>query len=209
MVLWVDGMTHERKDSNTVNKDEARTPPSLFKKLDDRWHFDCDACATEHNTLCNTFFTSKFTEYEQPREIRKIPFAVDCLTTDWCAHLRIGYRTFYCNPPYSQPAPFIKKAAEESLKGATVVMLLPADTACKAFRKYIMGIDYIKDANGDVIGVPNEFGASEITFLIPRVVFTNPDGTPMKGQPKFGSMVVVFKQEVFDGSPVISSMGWK
>ena len=187
-------MTHERKDGNTVNKDEARTPPSLFKKLDERWHFELDATCNHNNCLCKLGMF-----YDDGMDFLITPLR----------HMGNNLGSVYCNPPYSNPAPFVKKAAEESLKGATVVMLLPADTACKAFHKYIMGIDYIKDANGDVVGVPNEFGASEITFLTPRVVFNNPDGTPMTGQPKFGSMVVVFRQEVFDGSPVISSMGWK
>jgi phage N-6-adenine-methyltransferase len=196
-------MTHERKDGNTVNKDEARTPPSLFKKLDERWHFQVDVFATQENTLCEGYFTKDTDALLIENWISDDYNDEDELT------IPDGINRFYGNCPYSNPAPFVKKAAEESLKGATVVMLLPADTACKAFHKYIMGIDYIKDANGDVVGVPNEFGASEITFLTPRVVFNNPDGTPMTGQPKFGSMVVVFKQEVFDGSPVISSMGWK
>ena len=194
-------MVHERKDGNTVNKDHARTPPSLFKKLDDRWHFELDAFATQENALCPLYMSDGLPTH--PNTSGCIGNALTKI--DWTPR----HTNIFGNPPYSNPAPFIKKAAEESLKGATVVMLLPADTACKAFHKYIMGIDYIKDANGDVVGVPNEFGASEITFLIPRIVFNHPDGTPMKGSPKFGSMVVVFKQEVFDGSPVISSMGWK
>jgi len=194
-------MTHERRDGNTVNKDESRTPSSLFKKLDERWHFELDAFATQENALCPLYMSDGLPTH--PNTSGCIGNALTKI--DWTPR----HTNIFGNPPYSNPAPFVKKAAEESLKGATVVMLLPADTACKAFHKYIMGIDYIKDANGDVVGVPNEFGASEITFLTPRVVFNNPDGTPMKGQPKFGSMVVVFRQEVFDGSPVISSMGWK
>jgi len=166
-------MTHERKDGNIQDKDEARTPTSLFEKLDDRFHFEVDAAADWKNKLCKFAFNK---------------FEADALSSDWC----MAGDTFYCNPPYSRGwiDKFCKKAYEESLKGATVVMLLPSDTSTKYFRNYCMK-------------------ASEIIFVQPRVHFNNPDGSVMKGAPKFGSMVVVFKQEDFDGSPVVSTMDWR
>ena len=176
-------MTHPRNDGNMVDKDEARTPPSLFKKLDDRFHFHLDVCATQDNALCQAYFTKE-------GNCLAIDTWIDDDYDDDDYLIADGINTFFCNPPYSNPEPFICKAYEESLKGATVVMLLPADTSTKVFHYYTMK-------------------ASEIIFIEGRVRFNNPDGTPMKGSPKFGSMVVVFKQEEFDGSPVISSMGWR
>ena len=169
-------MTHTRNDGQTNLKDEARTPPRLFEKLDKTFHFDVDVAATIENTLCPGYYTK----------------SDDCLTNDWyqdCGEDGV-VESFFCNPPYSNPAPFIVKSYIESLEGATVVMLLPSDTSTKSFHEYCMK-------------------ASEIIFLHPRVIFNNPDGTPMKGSPKFGSMVVIFAQDIFDGSPVISSMNWK
>ena len=46
---------------------------------------------------------------------------VDALEIEW------KDRT-YCNPPYSNPKPFIEKAIEENKKGKLIVMLLPVDT---------------------------------------------------------------------------------
>ena len=151
-------------------RNEARTPPSLFKKLDERFHFDCDIAATEDNALCVRWYK----DFLHPE-----------------AYL-LSNDVAFGNPPYSRGMidKFCKKAYEESLKGAVVVMLLPADTSTKYFHKYCMQ-------------------ASEIIFITSRVHFNRPDGTPFKTSPKFGSMVVVFKNELFDGSPVISSMGWK
>jgi site-specific DNA-methyltransferase (adenine-specific) len=157
-------------------RDNARTPPSLFKMLDDRFHFALDAACSRENCLC---FRGIFGDEDY-----------DAIDHDWFK-LSDG-QPIYVNPPYSRGNidRFIKKAYSESLKGATVVMLLPSDTSTRYFHNYCMK-------------------ASEIIFLQPRVHFNRPDGTSFKTSPKFGSMVVVFKQTDFDGSPVISSMKWK
>jgi site-specific DNA-methyltransferase (adenine-specific) len=170
-------MTHQRNDNRIVDKDEARTPPSLFKKLNERFHFKLDAFCTESNCLCeNGLFKEQY----------------DALNMQWDSFLvnKFGYRAYsiYGNPPYSHPEPFIIKAYEESQKGATVVLLLPSDTSTKAFHKYVMK-------------------ATEIIFIEGRVTFNNPDGTPMRSSPKFGSMVVVFKPG--EHILIVGSMRWK
>lgn len=167
-------MTHARNDGNTAAKDEARTPPELYCKIDKRFEFILDAACNRENCLC---FRGFFHDDN-----------IDALKEDW--NKASDGKAIWCNPPYSNPAPFIKKSYEESMKGCIVVMLLPSDTSTRAFHEYCMN-------------------ASEIIFLYPRVVFNRPDGTPMKGSPKFGSAIVVFSQIEFDGSPVISSMSWK
>lgn len=168
-------MTHQREDGNTVDKDEARTPMSLFKKLNEIFRFDYDLCCNHENCLCRCGLFADD--------------GVDMLTTNFsqlAARSIIGY----CNPPYSNPTPFVAKAYEESRQGATVVMLLPSDTSTKVFHKYVMK-------------------ASEIIFIEGRITFNNPNGTPMRGSPKFGSMVVIFDRKSFKGIPIISSMRWK
>jgi site-specific DNA-methyltransferase (adenine-specific) len=163
-------MTHSRNDGNIAEKDLARTPRSLFKRLDEIYHFTIDAASNGENNLCVVCCTNFLDEgfHFEPSD---------------CA---------YINPPYSRGNidRFIKKGYEESLKGATVVMLLPSDTSTRYFHDYCMK-------------------ASEIMFLKPRVRFNHPDGSPFKTSPKFGSMVVVFQASGFAGSPVISSLGWK
>lgn len=171
-------MTHQRNDGRKNLADEARTPPELFRKLDERFDFDVDVAATADNSLCYGYYGKND----------------NALICDWYEFLGGDgtVKTFFCNPPYSRgsiPA-FVKKSYEESLKGATVVLLLPADTSTITFHEYCMK-------------------ASEINFLIPRVRFLHPETNKPYGSPQFGSMVVVFKQEDFDGSPVISSMRWK
>jgi phage N-6-adenine-methyltransferase len=166
-------MTHERKDGRTDLKDESRTPPSLFKRLNDRFMFDIDIAATAENTLCEQFWRKENS----------------FLAAD--SHLEPD-ETGFCNPPYSRGliTPFVKKCYEESLTGATVVMLLPADLSTAYFRNYCMR-------------------ASEWIVFEGRVIFNNPDGTPMQGSPKFASYAVVFQECKFDGSPVVSTMPWR
>ena len=41
----------------------------------------------------------------------------------------------YCNPPYSNPLPWVEKAIEESKKGKMTVMLLKMDSSTKWFAK--------------------------------------------------------------------------
>lgn len=171
-------MMYDRKDKS-YDKDETRTPPELYRKLDDRFHFDLDVCCTPENCL------SRY-GYGYSKED-------NALERDWSRFMMDNGEeatTFYCNPPYSNPEPFIAKAYEESIKGCTVVMLLNADTSTKAFHYYCMK-------------------ASEIIFLEGRVKHLKPDGSAIPSSSPFGSMVVVFKPEEFDGSPIISSMRWK
>jgi phage N-6-adenine-methyltransferase len=107
----------------------------------------------------------------------------DALTQDWKPSLGVHYG----NPPYSNPFPFVKKAYEEAQKGCKVVLLLPADISTAWFDYCMLASEWIR-----VKG---------------RIKFDNPDGTPMERSPNFGSIVVVFDQETFDGfGPVVSEL---
>lgn len=76
----------------------------------------------------------------------------------------------YLNPPYTTKTQnaFVKKAVQESRKGKTVVMLLPARTSTKRFHDYIL---------------PN---AKEIRFIKGRLHFDD-TGKPAP----FPSMIVI------------------
>lgn len=108
-------MTNPRADGNVAAKDQARTPPEIFRKLDEEFHFDVDAAADESNTLCPKYFSK----------------TRDALLNVW--HL-MG-KSIYCNPPYSSPniLRFVHKAWLESSNGATVVLLIPSDASTEYF----------------------------------------------------------------------------
>ncbi|WP_434567648.1 phage N-6-adenine-methyltransferase [Vibrio chagasii] len=96
-------------------RDKWQTPPAVFEKLNEEFHFTLDATAEPETALCDHYFTMDD----------------DALTQDW------SNQTVYCNPPYSKLKDFAKKAQEEADKGATVVMLVPARTDTKAFHDHL------------------------------------------------------------------------
>jgi phage N-6-adenine-methyltransferase len=93
------------------------TPPSLFKSLDQEFHFTLDAAASEETAKCPRYYTLKD----------------DGLAQDW------GGETVFCNPPYGrQLAKWVEKASVESRKpGTTVVLLIPARTDTRWFHGFI------------------------------------------------------------------------
>ena len=91
-----------------------RTPPELWKELNDEFNFTLDACASEKNHLCPAYFTKE----------------TDGLASDWGTH------TAYVHPLYDRDLPkWVKKCAERT-EGISV-MLLPASTHTVYFHTHI------------------------------------------------------------------------
>lgn len=77
----------------------------------------------------------------------------------------------FCNPPYGTAiGKWIKKGYDESLKGSTVVMLLPSRTDTKWWHEYCM--------------------KGEIRFIRGRLKFGG-----SKNNAPFPSVIVIFKQD--------------
>ena len=105
------------------NSDEWETPQHLYDRLNNEFEFDYDICASHQNTKVKTFYTTK----DQ-----------NSLDYDWSMLLKDenNFEPFiWCNPPYSKIGEFVKKAYEESLKGCTVVMLIPRRTDTKYWKE--------------------------------------------------------------------------
>lgn len=93
---------------------EWSTPADLFAELDAVFHFDLDACASASNSKCDKYFTKRD----------------DALQQEWRG-------TVWMNPPYGRRiGDFMRKAYEESLKGATVVCLVPSRTDTVWWHRY-------------------------------------------------------------------------
>ena len=129
--------------------DEWATPYWLFDMLDMKYHFDLDVCAQSHNTKCAYYFTPEQNGLIQP----------------WAPAV------CWMNPPYGRAIKeWMKKAYEESQRGATVVCLVPARTDTAWWHEYAM--------------------RGQITFLRGRIRFIGATSSA-----PFPSAIVVFTKE--------------
>lgn len=122
---------------------EWPTPQVFFDALDAEFHFTLDPCCTEENRKCPRYFTA----------------AVDGLTQPWAPE------RVFMNPPYGREiGKWMKKAYEESLRGALVVCLVPARTDTAWWHDYA--------ANGEVSFVRGrlKFGGHKNSAPFPNAV---------------------------------------
>lgn len=97
--------------------DEWATPQDLFDELDKEFGFMLDAAATAENAKCEDYYDR----------------ATDGLTQPWA-----DFGTVYCNPPYGREiGRWVQKAYMESLRGATVVCLLPVRTDTAWWQRFV------------------------------------------------------------------------
>lgn len=102
------------------------TPEDFYNKLDNEFHFNRDVCALPENAKNKNYYTPE----------------INGLNQDWKG-------ICWMNPPYGgEIGKWLKKAYEESLKGATVVCLIPARTDTKYWHNYCMKADEIRFIKG-------------------------------------------------------------
>lgn len=137
------------------------TPQAFYDALHAKFNFTLDPCSDGTNAKCAKYFTAK----------------EDGLAQDW------SQETVFMNPPYGRViGDWIRKAHEESRKGATVVCLIPSRTDTRYWHDYVMK-------------------ASEIRLVKGRLKFG--DGS---APAPFPSAVVVFKPNYNGEVPKISAM---
>ena len=124
------------------------TPQNIFNKLDNEFNFTLDVCALAETAKCKKYYTPD----------------TDGLKQEWNG-------TCWMNPPYGrQIGAWLKKAYEDSLKGNTIVCLIPSRTDTKYWHDYCMK-------------------ASEIRFVKGRLKFGNATNSA-----PFPSAVIVFNK---------------
>lgn len=94
-------------------RDVWSTPQDFFDVLDAEFGFELDVCASADNAKCPTWFDEE----------------VDGLAQPWAG-------VCWMNPPYSEVARWIEKAAASAAAGATVVALIPARVETRAWWDY-------------------------------------------------------------------------
>lgn len=126
------------------NSDEWTTPQDFYDKLNKRFNFSLDPCATAENAKCDKYFTIED----------------DGLKQDWS-----GFRVF-CNPPYGRKiSKWVEKCYHEAQKGTFIVMLIPARTDTAYFHDYIYHKADIKFIRGRL-----KFGNAEQGAPFPSMV---------------------------------------
>lgn len=130
---------------------EWSTPQDFFDELDKEFNFTLDPCATSENAKCTKYFTVE----------------EDGLKQEWSNDV------VFMNPPYGREIKYwVKKAYEESLKGATVVCLIPSRTDTAYWHNYIFG------------------KADDIRFIKGRLKFGG-----SKNPAPFPSAIIIYKGE--------------
>jgi phage N-6-adenine-methyltransferase len=135
-------------------KQDWETPQAFFNKVNSEFHFTLDVCAVPQTAKCNRYFTPE----------------MDGLKQDWSKDI------CWMNPPYGRhQIKWIQKAYKESLKGATVVCLIPARPDTIVWHEYI-------------------FPYAEVRFIKGRISFVGADSGAL-----FPSALVIFGNETEKG----------
>jgi len=150
-----------------MSNDTWATPPEIFHALDLEFRFGFDVCAEHSTAKCPEYWT----------------IDDDALKQDWAKAGGVFGQWLWCNPPYSNPFPFIKKAIEAQLAGRGTVMLLNHDMS-NEWGAYLL--PYVTE-----IRVLIASGSkADKTYQNGRIGFIK-NGRPAKDNPK-GQVVLVF-----------------
>lgn len=150
--------------------DEWRTPPALFRVLDERHKFTLDAASTADNALCSSYITCED----------------DALVVAWGSEQEPAVA--WCHPPYSMgsiPA-FMRKAIGEIDAGRVreAVFLVLADTSTRYWHELVL------PRASEVL-----FVDGRVNFLTPDGEPDRGSGTKGARSPNFASVVVVFRRQ--------------
>lgn len=113
-----------------------RTPLPVFENLNAEFAFVADMAADESNCLVPLHYNQES----------------NSLSFEWAEELNQFFPSVrswvWCNPPYSNPKPWVEKALEAQKNGLGVVMLLNADTSTEWFYKALTGVSEIRHVTG-------------------------------------------------------------
>lgn len=135
--------------------DDRATHPIDFGPLNDRFGFTVDVAASAANTKCARFYDK----------------TTDGLAQSW------GGETVWCNPPYSDIAPWVRKAWAEHTLGGGVVMLLPANRTEQSWWQLM--VEPFRDRPRSPLSV--EFLPGRLRFLKPGQTAIGPNERPPFG----------------------------
>lgn len=144
--------------------DDRATHPLDFAEFAERHGpFDLDVAAAAHNTKCERFYTR-----EQ-----------DGLSLDW------GGSRIWCNPPYSDIAPWVAKAWKASARAELIAMLLPANRTEQQWWQQM--VEPYRDRDGSPLRT--EFLSGRRRFLARGQTAIGPNE-----RPPFGCVLLIWRK---------------
>lgn len=165
------------------------TPRDIFRALDREFGFALDVCASHDNHKTSPYITE----------------SDDGLGVDWrdwiAAKTPHGHHPgwplwAWCNPPYSNPMPWVKKAALECAAGVGCVMLVPDDGSVGWFAEALRTVSEIRQLTAS----PKASGRG---YHSGRIAFLGSDGKPAKGNNK-GSQLLIWRPGIVgNGNPAV------
>lgn len=159
-----------------VDINDRATPQATFMPLHARFRFTLDVCASHENTKCARYFTSK----------------QDGLARSWAGE------SVWCNPPFSDIAPWIAKAWSEHGHAAGVVMLIPSTRTEQGWWQKL--VEPYRDRPGSPLTV--EFLPDRIRFTKPGQKFVGPGE-----RPPFGCCLLIWHRPIPAAVPLQLTTG--
>lgn len=154
--------TSRRWPEDVDGVDDRATHPLYFAEFDERLGpFTLDVAAAEHNTKCERYFTRD----------------QDGLAQSWA-----GERV-WCNPPYSDIAPWVRKAWDCWASTTGITMLLPANRTEQQWWQLM--VEPYRDRPGSPLRA--EFLPGRMRFLKPGQTAVGPNQ-----RPPFGCVLLVW-----------------
>ena len=145
-----------------------RTPPEVFKYFDKQYDFQCDVAASDENHLCDWYITEER----------------DALNCCWADPLSRGDYA-WCNPPYSNPLPWVQKAIKESQAwGVGSVMLLNCDLS-------VEWSSLLVNLNCTIIHPTASGSKKDKTYCNGRIAFLNDNNKPIDSNNKSQAFFII------------------
>lgn len=147
-----------------------RTPPEVFNTLNEQFNFIADMACSEENKLCFYGFTEQDNSLSAPW--------LDLLLSLPQAMPKFGDYV-WCNPPYSNPMPWVKQAISAKRDGIGTVMLLNSDCSVGWFAEALTSVSEIMFVVSD-----KDNTESKNEYTSGRIGFVDGDGNAQKGNNK-------------------------
>lgn len=165
--------------------DDRETPRDVYDPLNAEFHFTLDVAAARHNAKCKRFYAKAPWTPLQAKQCGLWPESwvdhPDALALDGLAQPWAENEVVWCNPPFSDIAPWVEKAHHAR---CTVVLLAPANRTEQPWWQ-----DYVEPYRDRAFRMP------ETRFLRARRSFTHQGetiGNTTSKNPPFGIVIVIW-----------------